>query len=98
MNRRRDLSCDPMIGKRANQTNGGVRRPGGDHCEIGMLGFIQFGKAVEPAAKLDNSTGVTQGIKRVGMYPKGDQIAGAQRPALVESLEGSVEVPGLRGG
>ena len=53
-----------------------------------MLGFAGLGQAIEAAAELDDSAAFTQGVERVGVHPERDQIASAQRAALIaENLE-----------
>ena len=78
-----NLGRDVVIRERANQTDGRVRRARRDDGEVGMLGFADLGQAVEAAAELDDSAAFTQGVECVGMYPERDQIASAQRTALI---------------
>ncbi len=94
-----DLGRDVVIRKRADQTDGRVRRACRDDGEVGMLGFTGLGQAVEAAAEFDDSAAFTKGVERVGMYPERDQIASAQRAALIaENLECGVEISGLHVG
>jgi len=61
-----------------------------------MLGLAEVSQAVKSAAEFDDLTAFTQGIERVGVHAAGDQIACAQRAALVaENSECAVEVAGL---
>src|SRR5271169_6794704 len=94
-----DLGRDVVIRERADQTDGRVRRARRDDGEVGMLGFTDLGQAVEPAAELNDLAAFTQCVECVGMYPEPDQVASAQRAALVaECLECGVEISGLHGG
>lgn len=59
-----------------------------------MLGFADFGEAVEAATEFDDLTVFTQGVERIGMDSERDQIARAQRAALItEGLECGIEIP-----
>jgi hypothetical protein len=95
----RDLGRDAVIRERADQTDGRVRRARRDDGEVGMLGFADLGQAVKAAAEFDDSTAFTQGVECVGMHAERDQIASAQRTALIaESLECGIEISGLHDG
>ena len=64
-----------------------------------MLSFAGLGQAIEAAPELDDSAAFTKSIEGVRMDPLRDEIAGAQRAALVaERLNGGVKIPALHGG
>ncbi len=83
MHGRWDLRCDVAIRERTDQTHDGIRRASRDDGQVGILGFVDVGQAVQAPAELDDLTAFRQGIERVGVHAAGDEIAGTQRAAFV---------------
>jgi len=91
-----DLRRYAVIRECADQAYGRVRRACRDDGEVGMLSFVGFGQTVKTAAEFYESSAITKGIERVGVHPKCDEVASAERTALIaESLECGVEMSGL---
>ena len=94
-----DLRRDAVIRECADQADGRIRCARCYHCEVGVLSFADFGQTIETAAELDDSTAFTESVERIGMHAERDQIAGAERAALIaEDLECGVDISALHGG
>src|SRR3569833_195700 len=96
MHGRRYLGCDFMVGKRTNEAYSGAWRAHRYFFKIWMLRLFRICESVEPSGNSYDPPRFAQGIKRIGMNPALNQIAGAKSTAvLAECLNSTIQIPGL---